>query len=375
MNYKVVDKEFYCRYCRSYDQCKGKHRSGIWFKLAFGNTLTDRCLIITIGEGEREFNFPFNCSVGEEIRRGMSGCIYFQKGHITMSGWHYLTDIITERTDKNFSELQSITLTQSEQIILSKLLNQNKVKILKALTDEKIISLEDDWGLWNHIKPLFFVYKRRNVKEFPLGARIEEQPDTFKAKFVWGDIQFFIPKGRYTHHYLFDNLNVITIGKRELWQEGKQIFYGEVYGRKIVYYYHYDHNIIYANEVYNNHIHPPALINPPLFEYLHSYIQKLFYRRLGDILFIKEEEIEEPAYCNEKIIGAILKPYRIPIIPAQHQHLSKVKIIQGELEETPNLKIKSSSEVVIYHPEHGLILLEGGEYYIFQVPYISRGHD
>ncbi|RLG36237.1 MAG: hypothetical protein DRN91_08475 [Candidatus Alkanophagales archaeon] len=255
--YKVVGKEFYCRYCSDYEQCRGTgHRSGIWFKVAFGNPETGRCIYVILGEGESEKGFPFNCDVGKHIRTGMSGCRTYERGHITMSDWYSLTDIVVERTEDDFNKLKEVELSASEQILLARLLNESRVKVIRELIEAGVTWVNEDWGLWNDLKPLFYTYLRDGWKEFPLGAFIHESYRSFTAEFEWDTIIFCVPKARYD---VVDYRDYMAIFFGCRYDARRAVFYGKPFGRKVVYYY--SNYRLYANEIYNGHEHPMALLS------------------------------------------------------------------------------------------------------------------
>jgi hypothetical protein len=83
-------------------------------------------------------------------------------------------------------------------------------------------------------------------------------------------------------------------------------------------------------------------------------IYDLFNSRLGDLIFRKDSDLE----------------------PAGLDNIGKLEVLRGELiEEGGRLFVRNSDEIVVYHKEHGLLKLKAGNYQIYRVPYIIRGHD
>jgi len=357
---RVIGKEFYCRYCKDYDECrKAGHRRGIWFKVAIENERNKKAAVIVTGEGEREGSFPFGVDVGKHIRTGMSGCKDYEKGHITMSGWHYLKGIVVEEVSNEKIEKEEVELSMNERILLADLLNRNIIDILRELINRGVTSIEDDWGIWEEKKPIFFVYMRERYIPLPFGAVINEEPQSFKAKFMWDEIEFYISKAQYD---IGSGGNYVAVFLGSKYGAKKAIFLSEEYGRKIVYYY--DGYRLHGNEIYKSHVHPRAEIQYPTVAcayQLEWYVQLLLKNRLGDVIFLTKDNKE---YLENKITW---------LEPASQAHFKKIKVVDGEIQEKEGI-ITTTKRTVLFHEEHGVLEIDK-DHMAYVVPYSMRGHD
>lgn len=355
---EVIDKEFYCRYCSEVSpRCLKTHRMGIWFFLRITNKIFNpKTVCCIIGTGEKEGGFPLNADAGKALRTGSSGYTEYERGYVTCGGWYSIcTPMFLDKVPEDILEQEPVELSTTEQIVLSKLLNERKVQIIKGLIDMKILSLYDDWGIWNELKPLFFVYRRTNVYEYD-DVEVVEIDKSWTSKVMYDKIEFFVPKGRlyYERKRLYNVLDV---------PNGEVYFYDK-YGRKVVYYINKKSCRVLGWEQYHEHVHPRAELNihPEVLEssVLYEIIKLLFTRRLGDIIFLKKGETELFGY---------LPPY-----PAEEEQFKKIECVEGTIEFGETIKIHGE-RIVLYHPEHGVLELPEGEYEAYSVPYLYRGHD
>ena len=326
-------KFFYCRYCFELDKCKKYHRRGLFFRV---NIFLDTTLIkqFVFGEGEfegvpeffRDFDF------GEEIRVGMSGCVKRKNSYTTCGGW---TSITLTEVPLN-TELQSVEMSQKELVVFSRLVKDNIWLILSLLKNYGLDRFRFSEE-YSYLYPLFKIWKRDRYINLPYGAILKEIPFTFqseldfhpfkvklrkKSRYEWNDWGGFV---RFENCYFNENMNRKTL-------------YVEVAFRRVIGY-----------EVYMDYNHSRCEID---FQNLSIY--HLFNERLGDLLFLKDSELS----------------------PATHEHIKKLEVLKGNIKmENGKLIVEGDKEIIIYHPEHGILKLLPGKYSIYQVPYVIRGHD
>lgn len=157
MNVKVVAKDFYCRYCDIYDNCPSHHRKGINFMLLFTPPFVKEEVNVIIGEGDSE-NIPFSINLGKELRKGMSGCMTYEKGHMTCGGWYSLNIPLIL---KDNIIVQECNLTRRERVKLSELLNKYGRDILIKLYKENLLNEEEEFPIiLEKYRPLLEVWKK-----------------------------------------------------------------------------------------------------------------------------------------------------------------------------------------------------------------------
>ena len=212
-----------------------------------------------------------------------------------------------------------------------------------------------DWGLWEHHKKLAYFYQSSGAIELPLGAVIYKYPASFQAEFRFSEISFKIPKiSRAYPSFINDNIIFIEVKNRLL-------YYGFVSERKIVYYFK-QHPIIYGHEEVKGELQSPAKLESPPFDYndtykWHEFIKLLFLNRLGDVVFIPENN-ENSEHFDE----------------INDDQLNKIKMLNAKIED--NILIPTSDEdIILYHPDHGTLSLKPQRYIIKAVRYHRRGHD
>ena len=346
LEFRVVDKEFYCRYCDRYTPyCFRNHRSGLWFKVAVRNR-NGKEITVVFGEGEREHRFPFLANVGELLYSGMSGCEDYEKGYVTCGGWFGLKGVLVDYQEEDTNIEPE--MNEHEKIAFARMLNDYAKEIIKTLIDNDVTTTSDDWGLWNCYKPLFRVYEREKVIELPLGARIVEHGMSFNATFEFGKIKVRIPKGRYR---IEEDSLIFTVAVGRT-----RVYYAKFFERNIVYLTKENWLHFLAWEEYSGHVHPMATISneiPRAIDFLVKY-------RLGDILFI-------PRASQSNFEGKL--------DPATKEQFKKIKCLKGCIEFGEEIIVRGDDGIALYHPEHGLLELEAGEYIAYEVLYLRRGHD
>ncbi|CAI1494127.1 protein of unknown function (plasmid) [Thermococcus nautili] len=393
---KVIATEFYSRYTTRYNHRDfRRYRAGFWFLMALTDSKTGETIYIIDGDGEKEGDFPFNANPGKLLHTGMSGAEDYENGHITCGGWYYLYTPYTTKNPEDIDFLQNPTenpdegirlikslddLNDDERIFLSKLIQRNVLKYLTALIDaipfyDHILNLDLPYA--GYI-PLLKTYISSRTENLPLDANIYYEPKSWRAWFIFGDIKVYVPKAR--HRYYDNEGDYIVIyfdDKKET-----TIFYREDAGRKTVYLaknLNNEYPLFLGWEEYNDHVHPRAEIDIETIRkvvgyYTPEYMNLLFNRRLGDVLFINADEIFHTENDLKKL--SILTP-------ATKEALKKVQFIGATIEETEHdgetiITIKpteGATEIIAYHPEHGILRLPPKEFTLYEVPYIVRGHD
>lgn len=365
---RVLDKEFYCRYCDEYTrECFEKHRSGIWFKVSLNGA------VFILGDGEREGRFPFSIDPGDLIYTNFA-CRY-EHGYVTTGNWHSINvPLYLGVVDDDTWGGREVELNDDEKILLAKLVQDNIVKMIATVLKEEPdrLPLYLDWGIYNSLKPLFYVYIRdRQYYDLPFGAELNEEKNSFTAYFNFGNIRIRLPKvGKPSWGYWdWKGYAVLYAGSYE-------VYYAQVHDRKIAYLVSGDH-ILRGWEEYGGLIHDVEIsdedlpYSKPMLSYISIDLDKrlrlLFFRRLGDVFFIEEGGDT----------GAL--------IPATQEMLRKIQImnaslrrVDGDDEEEERLVLvpDGSGDIVLYHPDHGTLTLPPKRYVLYRVPAHGRGgHD
>lgn len=349
---KVIEKE----------EFKGI-RGGIWFKFVMGREGENRSYIFVLGEGEKKGSFPFKINPGKCIYVSPYGTTDYEFAHETRSGWKSLKKVVyVGEENKEIKEYKETHLTNKEIIIFTRLFNENKVSIMKTLLDENIIWITDYWSIWSDLKPLFYTYLKSDTIKLENNIYIVKEGGSWNSYFKWGKLSIKIPKVSKNKMTIIENpydcckqynFKILKIGRKEL-------FFKNLFDRKIVYYPIGIDRMIGLEE-YQGHVHPEAIIIYFNSDNRFKYLDYLFNKRLGDLLFIdanEKDEMETGYYLRK----------------ANENQFKKVKILQGNLNKE-NMTIEYDDKIVIYHPEHGLLELSKGKYYIYSVPYIRKGHD
>jgi len=357
LRFDVVDIQHYCRYCEQYSKyCREQHRSGIWFLVRATNTKTKATTYFVIGEGEAEEKIK-HASYGELKYYGMSGCSDYENAYITCGGWHSIKSPVfaIETPEYKLKSLKPIKLTTFKRVILAELLDSEKPQILIELLKQGIIDFQTDLGVWEAIKPLLITWESEKTIDLPLGAWLSWKGKSWLADFHFGLITIHTIKAKPKVTEI-DGIYYIHLGR-------KTIAYAEIFGRKIAYYKYYPYGELVGFEEYQGYYHQPCRIRLIDLDNIHHYMKLLFFRRLGDLLFLTNDDLE------------FLEEEYVTISPAEKQHFNKIKCIQGCIEFNKPIRIFSDDKIVLYHKEHGLLELPKGEYIAYQVPYRVRGHE
>jgi len=372
---EVVKKHFYCRYCREYNSyCRARHRSGIFFLIKVHNTRNGRSTLALIGEGETEnnriidWNRAYITSAGwlSPILRTPEDFIW-QEEYLG-EGWEEVRELTQHERDALYSLLLSESIEQPEGDNLYT--TPQGLHLLCALLEKGIIDLKDDIGALSVFKPMLAVYVKGGTVTMPLGAQILLIPNSWAAEFSWGDIRFKIPKlgkvryslcSRYYGARQYANLSL---------PKGKELWWAERNGRKIVYYMHnppefsegwHSWGEMYGNEQYGDHLHMPARIAVATNAYIEDLITLLIDNRLGDLVFVPADML------------TIAKEYRLT--PAREWQFNKIEVMRGTtIEYGDPIIARSETKLRLYHPEHGLLELPPGEYVVLTPPYLHDAH-
>jgi len=347
---EVVDRFFYCRYCSSWEECyKTGHRAGIWFLTKVTNTENKKTCYLVFGTGETEETVPWNIEPTWETRGGW----------LSYDKIYYLEK----------EEEKDIELTPAEAKTFYELLISQAFRIIRTLYIEDIVSINHNWGIFEKWKPLVIVWVKGDYIILPLGANIHRIGRSFKAEFQWDKIKFRIPKmGRknydiYYYQWRFNSfIHKVRVGYT------KKIYYTQVYNRKILYYVEQDslnsdEYAITGYELYNDAMHQPIRFRCNKSDAL---IDIFINYRLGDLLFVNEE--------IERKLGNI-KLYNLRLEPATKREFRKVKVIRGCLCYDDSEIFSSTGNIVLYHPEHGLLELPTGKYKILRLTHPMSHHD
>jgi len=89
----------------------------------------------------------------------------------------------------------------------------------------------------------------------------------------------------------------------------------------------------------------------------HEFIKLLFLNRLGDVVFIPENN-ENSEHFDE----------------INDDQLNKIKMLNAKIEDN-RLIPTSDEDIILYHPDHGTLSLKPQRYIIKAVRYYRRGHD
>ena len=356
---EVVDKQHYCRYCEQYTPyCRKRHRSGIWYLVRVTNTKTKAATYFVIGEGEAEEKIKY-VNYGELLYFGLSGCKDFENAYVTCGGWNSLKHPVfdIETPEHKLKALRPVKLTNFENRVLVELIDENKIHILIELLKQGVIDFQTDLGLWESAKPLLATWESEKTIDLPLGAWLSWKGESWLADFHWGLITIHTIKAKPKVRE-YEGIHYLSLGS-------KTIAYADVFGRKTAYYQYYKYGLeLVGFEEYNGYYHLPCRIRLiDNLDNIHHYMKLLFFRRLGDLLFLTDDDLE------------FLESEGVTVSTATKSMFNKIKCIKGCIEFGDQIRVFGSNKIVLYHDEHGLLELPSGEYVAYQVPYIQRGHD
>lgn|GEM_PF-3036039 len=295
--------------------------------------------------------------LGEYIKMGPSEIQIFQNGVIEYGGWVRLNT--RELKQEEFIQGDGV---EFDSIEVSRILDKNKNMILLGLVKENKKLLRCDLGIWESVKPLLIVFVSGRTIKLPDDAEIEFEPMSFRAVFRLGKIEFGITKAtpKITDHgYCYK----VQLGKRR-WIAYKKIRYHPNGVKYVVYHGSPKKRMIYGYEQYNNILHQRAEMGESMEEPLWMY----FKYRLGDVMF-------RPLFPDEeKRIRDKLNPYDRKPLYLQKVEMNNTKMSEydGKLYLVP----ENRDEMIrLYHPEHGILMLEPGIYLIKLVQYKRYRHD
>jgi hypothetical protein len=398
---KLIAEEFYSRYNIRYNHRDfQRHREGIWFLMALTDKKTLTTIYIIDGLGESEEGFPFDANVGGVIASGFSTT--YEMGHVTTGGWYsLLTPYITPdpadigifaeediktlmNPPENYNGTRRLIeslddLNEDERILLSKLIKKSLVtyltELMKAMPvfTTRVPELDIPYA---HVTPLLKTFISEKTYHLPGDAYLSYVPLSWRADFVFGGIRVYTPKAR--HEVYRNTHNILSFEDKAK----TTIYYGEYAGRKTVYLgkkLDSSFPLLLGWEEYNDITHPRAEIDyytlrKALFRKTAHIINILFTRRLGDVLFINPVEVTYKPEDKEKLNNLNYAP---------ETAFEKIRVITGIIEkkeedEKTIITIKpeeGATEIVLYHPEHGILQLPPKEFTAYEVPYIVRGHE
>jgi hypothetical protein len=222
------------------------------------------------------------------------------------------------------------------------------------MTEEEV-SIKKE--LFDVIKPLALTYESGKTYHLPHGARVVFEPDSFKAKFQLKNIEFYVIKAKPKYKVRDNGIVEVSLGRRRVYY-----FYDYLQDKAIVYYWKPNKkDCYYGHEQYKNILHSPAIV----LDYYN--LEELFFCRLGDAFF---RPWKVPGWDEEIKQGTEIDKDSISIF-------RKITIIGGKIVKPPNrayifLVVPENEEAVLYHPEHGVIILRPGNYMIKRVSYSIR---
>jgi hypothetical protein len=361
---EVIGTEHYCTVCDKFTwKCYTLHRSGNLFILRVGAS-GENPILMLLSRGEfKEINsIEIKSVLGGHVKTKMSGTRVFSRGKITAAGWISFNSpiFIIEESDINTDNLRS-DLTREEKELLNLLLDEFKLELLTkylvALNEKSGHDLKYlhwlidnmDLGVWTHLKPLLHTFLSDKTY-FAGRAVLNFRPLSFKALFKIDDISFYVTKAKPKIYVISENLYEIELGQQ------RKIYVIDKKSVGPVAVYYRLHHVTYAHEQFKQHIHPTALISPSYFE---NYRDYLFNYRLGDILFIQTSHLD-----NAKETAAL------------PEWIGKLRILQGHIvTDDKDYYVTNDDNVVAYHPEHGVLMIDPGTYRLERIQYLQAGHD
>jgi len=277
--------------------------------------------------------------------RGGNFYILFEEGKM-----HFL-DVEIPETPMNLHPV--------EIQVLHERLSKNYFRILEKMINMNILQKEEFKNLlpsfvFSHLMKLYLVWRRERWYEFFHGDLvIYDIPCSFKRKIIFldkEDLTFLTIKSRF--YIRKDDGYYLLVGRHN-----QETFYFsfDLANQKTVIYHQretpYRSFPVRGYEKYRDIIHSPCEI------YHQRFKPYLFFNfRLGDVIFVPVEWKDEVSHFQ----------------PAPISH--KLKIINGKI-ENDILRPEENQRILIYHPEHGTLVLEPNTYLIREVPYLRRGHD
>jgi len=272
-------------------------------------------------------------------------CLLFKEGKL-----HFLEEEITEeRINPHPVELYELKLRIEKYFF----------QILEKLIEKDILKKEEFKNLlpsfeFANLTKLYLVWKRERVYELFYGDLvIYDIPCSFQRKITFAnkeELSFFTVKSRF---YISKRDGYyILVGRNQ-----QETFYFSFDHQKIVIYREnetpYRSFPVRGYEKYKDILHQPCEI------YHQRFKPYLFFNfRLGDVVFVPETWKDEVSHFQS----------------APPSSLKKICLINGRI-ENDILRPEENQRILIYHPEHGTLILEPQIYLLKEVPYLRRGHD
>ena len=369
----IVDRFFYCRHCEEYTyrNCKlRQHRSGLFFRGVIELELSEEKKVyfdVIFGTGEWEHGAPewLQSALGKVIRSSSLGTKDFEHGHKTVGGWYELHGtVIRELSPEEGQRLikeAAVDLNNDELIDLADNLARRYIKLLTAI--DSVREIEKLPIELMKFMPVLYAFRSdavRVISHKPL-VTITNIRQSFTAKIyakvLDHELTVKIPKKNYrveeedlntnTRGYLlFPPKDTEPLAAVSIRPDNVAVYKAfDSYSDGVVRYYVYD-----AFEVSATQTHARATVSATKVEF-----SLYLTHRLGDVVFAPESYKE-----------------RVLLPELGEDALKKVRIHGGELNENI-LTVKDVA--YIYHPEHGVLMLPQGTYYLHSVRYTWRGHD
>jgi len=397
---KVLATEYYCRYGNEYSAKEFKrNRAGFWFLMALqgpGGTL-----YIVDGDGEREDEFPFRVDPGEEVSLFSRFSVTYEHGHITTNDWYSIRTpyfavqgqeerigFLKEPIKEPGIKIMALgdELNTDEKIFISKLLLKNMAKYLTRAVEANVIGKDIKLEVpYASVYPLLYTFISGRQENLPGGAVLDYCRNTWNAIFSFGRIEVRVRKAR--HDVEWDIRGFWNLQFKD--KRRTEIAYAEREGRRTVYLLKYPRDdaevppvgaddrwiptVIKGWEEYMRAdglktIHGPTCLDAYVlaraFKNFSFIMDHLFNYRLGNVFFIPTWEI-----TDEHIV---LRVDPRPLTPARREEAlrevtvmnaevrtegEKIVIVPttGRVNEEGNLE--GAREVIIYHPEHGILRL------------------
>jgi len=246
--------------------------------------------------------------------------------------------------------------------VLKERIEANYFRILEKMISMNILQKEEFKKLlpsfeFANLMKLYLVWKRERAYELFYGDLvIYDIPCSFQRKITFADkeeLSFFTVKSRF---YLRKNDSYYLLVGRH----NQETFYFtfDLANQKTVIYHQretpYRSFPVRGYEKYGDIIHSPCEI------YHQRFKPYLFFNfRLGDVIFVPETWKDQVSHFQS----------------APPSSLKKLQLINGRIENDILTPLIPENKIIIYHPEHGVLLLEPQKYIIKEVPYLRRGHD
>ena len=318
------------------------------------------------------------CLIVERSRTGMSGCeTYWLE---TDTAVH-----LTCSSKPDYYEEQDIK--QRFVILPISKLSKKLIDILESYEtiDRSLLLEQMDNILYKCLKYMCRELKAERIKvQHPALLRFEKPLNLYCRKQIFHLNKLYIKDKQhsYTSYVMCGDRQLVNIPKLPLYllkqlKQGEKVFlkekeemllynYNKEQDKEIFYYVKYD--TVYGAERYKEHIHQPAMFYSGIpLDY--TFEEILVKRRLGDNVFLDENNMK---YRD-----------KITIEPVSKEQLSsKLRFMNCKIMEEDDHAVlipENNREIIVYHPEHGYLVLPTtsakDKYYIFRIRYEQGGHD